>query len=73
MPKELTDDDIRVVLAYADNNMKATEAGRKLFLHENTVKYHLDAVEKKTGLSPRKFYDLIKLVEMLKERRSDNG
>lgn len=67
MPKELTDDDIRVVLAYADNDMSVTETGRKLFLSRNTVKYHLESVGKKTGLSPLKFYDLVKLVWILKE------
>ena len=62
MAKELTDIDVRVVLAFADNNMNATETGRKLFLHKNTVQYHLESVGEKTGLSPMKFYDLVRLV-----------
>ena len=73
MDKELTNDDIRVVLAYADNNMNVTETGRKLFMHRNTVQYHLDVAGKKTGLSPMKFYDLVKLVGMLRDRRGENG
>ena len=60
--KELTDLDICVVLAFADNDMDATKTGRKLFVHRNTVQYHLDVVGKKTGLSPMKFYDLVRLV-----------
>ena len=73
MPKELTDDDIRVVLAFAENNMNAAETGQKLFLHRNTVRYHLESVGKKTGLNPLKFYDLVKLVRRLKKRRGEDG
>lgn len=65
--KELTDLNVQVVLAFADNDMSVTETGRKLFLSRNTVKYHLESVERKTGLSPLKFYDLVKLVGILKE------
>ena len=65
MAKELTDLDAHVVLAYADNNMNVSETGRKLFMHRNTVQYHLDVAGKKTGLNPLKFYDLVKLVGIL--------
>lgn len=64
----LTDTDVQVVLTFADNNMNATETGEKLFMYRTTVKYHLERVRAKTGLSPFKFYDLVKLVGILKER-----
>jgi carbohydrate diacid regulator len=67
MREYLTDLDVQVVLAYADNNMNASETARNLFMHRNTVQYHLDVAGKKTGLSPLKFYDLVKLVGILKE------
>lgn len=67
MAKDITDFDARVVLAFADNNMNATETGKKLFMYRTTVKYHLERVRAKTGLSPLKFYDLVKLVGILKE------
>lgn len=73
MAKELTDIDICVVLAYADNDMDVTKTGRQLFMHRNTIQYHLDVAGKKTGLSPMKFYDLVELVGMLKERRGEDG
>ena len=73
MTKGLTDVDIQVVLAFADNNMNATETGRNLFLAKSTVQYHLESVGKKTGLNPLKFYDLVKLVRRLKKRRDDNA
>lgn len=61
----LTDTDIECIKSYADANMSAAEAGRKMFLHQNTVKSHLDSIKDKTGLNPRNFYDLIKLLEMV--------
>ena len=69
MAKGLTDVDIQVVLAFADNNMNATETGKNLFLAKSTVQYHLESVWKKTGLNPLKFCDLVKLVRRLKKRR----
>ena len=68
----LTDVDVSVVLAFAENNMRVTQTAKKLFLHRNTVQYHLDIVAKKTGLSPLKFYDLVKLVGILKEGADDD-
>lgn len=73
MAKELTVLDIHVVLAYAENNMIVAETARALFMHRNTVQYHLDVTRDKTGLSPMKFYDLVKLVGILKERRGEDG
>lgn len=73
MAKGLTDVDIQVVLAFADNNMNATETGKNLFLAKSTVQYHLESVGKKTGLNPFRFYDLVKLVRRLKKRRDEDG
>lgn len=67
MAKELTDADVQVVIAFADNDMSITETGKKLFMYRTTVKYHLERVGAKTGLSPLKFYDLVELVGILKE------
>lgn len=73
MDKELTDIDIQVVLAFADNNMDATKTGRNLFLHKSTVRYHLESVWEKTGLNPLKFYDLVALVRILTKWSVDNA
>lgn len=66
---ELADIDIQIVLALADNNMNESETSRRLFMHRNTVVYHLDKVYKITGLDPTNFYDLVDLVQMAKARR----
>ena len=62
--KELTEVDRECVLAYAKCGMQVSEAARQLVYHRNTFVYHLDQVKAKTGLDPRDFFDLIKLVQM---------
>lgn len=70
---ELTDVDIQIVLALADNNMNESETARALFMHRNNVVYHIGKIKKLTGLDPTNFYDLGDLVQMAKIRRKDNG
>ena len=65
MFRELTDTDITVVIEFANNDMNASETAKKLFLHRNSVVYHLNKVEQVTDLSPFRFYDLIQLLQML--------
>ena len=48
-------------------NMNIGEVSRQLFMHRNTVTYHLDKVKRQTGLDPRRFYDLIELVKLAQE------
>lgn len=62
----LTELDWRLVLALADNNMNETEVARSVYMHRNTVCYHLRKVKALTGLDPMRFYDLIKLVQIAK-------
>ena len=41
--------------------------GRKLYLSYVTVGYHLNQIKKSTGIDPRSFYGLCKLVQMAKQ------
>lgn len=63
---KLTDLDREVVLAYADCNMCWYATARKLYMANGTADYHLRKVHKLTGLNPKRFYDLVKLVDMMK-------
>lgn len=67
MNEKLTERDVQIVLTFAKNNMNVSKTAQELFFHRNTVVYHLDKVERMTGLNPFKFYDLMKLVSSLKE------
>ena len=70
---ELTDVDFQIILALADYNMNETETARALFVHRNTVVYHIGKVKKLTGLDCTKFYDLVELVKMARNRRAEDG
>ena len=56
-----------MMLAMANHSMNISEVSRQLFMHRNTVTYHLDKVKRQTGLDPRRFYDLIELVKLAQE------
>lgn len=60
-------EDAHIVVAMANHSMNIGEVSRQLFMHRNTVTYHLDKVKRQTGLDPRRFYDLIELVKMAQE------
>lgn len=61
----LTEIDRAMVLALAECNMNATEVARINHYHRNTVVFHMNRVQRETGLDPRRFYDLVSLVEMV--------
>ena len=60
--------DADIVLALAANNMNISDTARAVFMHRNTVVYHIAKIKKMTGLDPANFYDLHKLVNMVKRR-----
>lgn len=60
--------DSDIIIALADNNMNVSDTARALFMHRNTVVYHIAKIKKMTGLDPANFYDLHKLVDMVKRR-----
>ncbi len=63
----MTERQREIVLGYAECSMNAVETGRKLYLSYVTVGYHLNQIKKSTGIDPRSFYGLCKLVQMAKE------
>lgn len=69
MTTELDDIDVQIVLTLADSNMNESETARRLFMHRNSVVYHIAKIEYKTGLNPANFYDLVELVPMARARR----
>ena len=65
----LSDADKEIILTLADNNMNISSTAKSLFMHRNTVVYHLGKVKKVTGLDPMNFYDLIKLVSLINPQK----
>ena len=59
---KITKLDAEIILAYAEYDMNALEVARQIYVHPNTVDYHLNKVKRVTGLNPYRFYDLHELV-----------
>ena len=55
-----------IIQAIAACNLNVSKAAKKLNYHRNSVVYHVEQIEKKTGLDPLRFYDMI---ELLKENK----
>lgn len=65
--------DVKVIIGIADNDMNLSQAACKMFCHRNTILYHVKRIQTATGLNPLNFYDLCKLVQMVKEERRNDG
>ena len=57
--------DIEVLSAFANNDMKLANTAKFLACDKRTVAKHLVAINKKTGLNPRRFWDLAKLARKI--------
>mgnify|MGYP003466097130 CR=1 FL=1 len=63
----LDERDAKIILGLADSQMNVSEVGRQLFMHRNTIVYHIDKIRKVTGLNPLNFYDLFKLTYVARQ------
>lgn len=54
--------DKEIIKGMADNNMNMNAVAKNLYVHRNTVEYHIEKVKRETGLNARKFYDLAELL-----------
>lgn len=66
--KALDERDYRIILSFAKNSMREPETSWDLDVHRNTITYRIRKIKALTGLDPREFYDLIKLVDMAKSQ-----
>lgn len=68
---ELNDRQKELILKLAECNMRVTETARATYQHRNNACYHIAQIKKKVGLDPLNFYDLCKLVEIVKEETNE--
>ena len=54
--------DKEIIKGMADHNLNISAVAREIYLHKNTVEYHIKKVQHETGLNARKFYDLAELL-----------
>lgn len=72
MLEAMTPVDKGVVMSYAEADMKPGIAVARYHMSHNGVYYHLLSVKAKTGLDPKRFFDLCKLVEMISAEREEH-
>lgn len=73
MKKELTDEEIDVILLLAENDMNVTKTARMLFKSRTAMVWRLKVIKKKTNFDPMRFYGLVELVKIAKERKWENN
>lgn len=64
MLSELEKDLIKAMCAC---DLKIERVAKCMCYSRGNIVYHIEKIADKTGLDPRKFYDLIKLLEMCKD------
>lgn len=68
---EITPMRCKIILTLADCNMRANAAAKKLYMDASSVLYHIKIIKAITGKDPRKFYELLELLKMVKEEYGD--
>ena len=66
----MTKEQAKIILAYAENDMKIKPTSEKIYMCEANVHYHLKKIREQMGWNPRKFYDLCYLVGVAMQRIS---
>ena len=69
LEKPLSADRCKIIIALADNKMNVSEVSRQLYMHRNTVAYHIERIKQITGKDPLDFYDLYNLLIYVKAER----
>ena len=68
---EINELDKRIIQTLAMCDLKPSEASRVLYMHRNTVIYHIEKIARVTGLDPLCFYDMIELLEVYGKEDTD--
>jgi sugar diacid utilization regulator len=63
----MTQQESKIIITLAYNNLSAMRAARALSYHRNTVYYHVRKIRKRTGLNPYDFFDMQILYPMAQE------
>ena len=66
---DLSEEELQTVNKFFEKNLNISETARDLFMHRNTLVYHLEKLQKKTGLDIRKFDEAMTLrIALMVER-----
>ena len=65
---KMTEFELKMIKMLAECDMSLQKAANKLYVHRNTLTYHIEKIKQRTGLDARRFYDLLKLLEFESEK-----
>jgi sugar diacid utilization regulator len=68
----LSEREIEIIFGLADNRLSTKKTADSLFFSQNAVIYHVNRIKMKTGLDAKDFYDLTKLIEIVKAQREES-
>lgn len=60
-----------IILEMCNCSMNASKVAREMNYSKGNILHHLDKIEEKYGLNPRKFYDLVELRRMALEEMKE--
>ena len=69
--KKLNEKDYELILALANHGMKCEPAAKAIGMQRSSAYGRVDKIYHITGLDPRNFYDLQKLVEIANQPTDD--
>lgn len=69
-PVAIKPDEREIILSMARNDLNVTTTAKELNRHRNSVVYWIEKIKKGTGLDCRKFYDMVKLLEMVENEEN---
>lgn len=64
----LSDIDISIIEKMCECDMNRKRVAKAVYMHRNTVDYHIFGIKEQTGYDIRKFHDLVALSNMIKDR-----
>ncbi len=63
----MTQLEAKIIVGLAENNLDVSPTARKLYMHRNTIMYHLRLIQRETRKNPRDFYDMCDLLPMARQ------
>ena len=64
----LSDIDISIIKQMCECDMNRKRVAKAVYMHRNTVDYHIFGIKEQTGYDIRRFHDLVALSNMIKDR-----
>jgi hypothetical protein len=63
--------DQEIIMELAKNGLKVSKTASALFMHQNTVRYHIGKIKQNTGLEATDFYGMCKLLRLVEGGRAN--